>query len=230
MSSLESIFENIINKKVKSFIIHLKNANDRIKLVHKLSLNTNSNIEIIDAVDGNSNINIANIYNKCPYTKNNYRSNGEIACLLSHINIWKKIINENIDYAIIYEDDCCFINSLKEIEIILNKNKDIILNSDCFLLGALTYRNSAKIINNDICKVSMFDGTHAILLTNYLACKLIEFYEKEQIKGYLHPADGHFFSAIKEYNLNMYGFRKNNKYFIQNKGPSYIANSKITKQ
>lgn len=33
---------------------------------------------------------------------------GEIGCLLSHLSIWNKIIDENIPYALIYEDDALF--------------------------------------------------------------------------------------------------------------------------
>lgn len=32
-------------------------------------------------------------------------TSGEVACLMSHVAIWKKIIDENISYACIFEDD-----------------------------------------------------------------------------------------------------------------------------
>ena len=33
------------------------------------------------------------------------------ACAQSHINLWRHIINNNIDYALILEDDACFDNN-----------------------------------------------------------------------------------------------------------------------
>ncbi len=232
MTSVESILEDIFNKKVKSFIIHLEQSYDRKILIDNLIKNTNTNIEIISAIDGNLHTHVPH---KCPYetncylcvkfNNNHYRSNGEIGCLLSHLKIWKRIVDENIDYALIYEDDCCFINSLENLKIDLDNIKDDLLKCDGFLLGALGYRNSSIYINSSICKVNQFDGTHALLISKYMASKLIEFHEQEQLKGFLHPADGHFYSTIKEYNLNVYGFINYYKYFYQNNGPSYIANT-----
>jgi len=45
----------------------------------------------------------------------NYLSQGERACAQSHILIWKHIIKNNIDYALILEDDACFNKNWKTI-------------------------------------------------------------------------------------------------------------------
>jgi GR25 family glycosyltransferase involved in LPS biosynthesis len=38
----------------------------------------------------------------------NYLSLGERACAQSHANIWRHIVKNNIEYALILEDDACF--------------------------------------------------------------------------------------------------------------------------
>lgn len=49
-----------------------------------------------------------------------YRPNkindGRLGCFQSHMNVIEKIINENLDYALILEDDFHFINDLSEID------------------------------------------------------------------------------------------------------------------
>ena len=47
---------------------------------------------------------------------------GEVACFLSHVSIWKKMINENILYAAIFEDD-----------VILGQNADRFLSDSDWL-------------------------------------------------------------------------------------------------
>ena len=38
---------------------------------------------------------------------------GNIGCYLSRLNLWKKINDENIDYALIIEDDIVFCKNFK---------------------------------------------------------------------------------------------------------------------
>ncbi|WP_424405335.1 glycosyltransferase family 25 protein [Pasteurella sp. PK-2025] len=53
--------------------------------------------------------------------KNTKLTKGELACLFSHISLWHKILNLNLKYAMIFEDD---IYLSKETEIFFNKIKD----------------------------------------------------------------------------------------------------------
>ena len=59
-------------------------------------------------------------------------------CAQSHINIWRHIVNNNIEYALILEDDACFDKNWKHK--LNNFNTDIdnenISNWDCILLSA----------------------------------------------------------------------------------------------
>lgn len=38
-------------------------------------------------------------------TRKGVLTNGEVACLLSHVMLWKKIVDENLEYMAIFEDD-----------------------------------------------------------------------------------------------------------------------------
>lgn len=226
MTSLENTLENIFNKKIKSFVIHLEMSKDRLKLIDNLSQKTKTNINIIDAIDGSVHLDEPH---RCPYrcsveciNNNHYRGKGEIGCLLSHLKIWKNMIDNNIDYAIIYEDDCYFSGSLEQLQEVLNTEKELLVKYDGLLLGTIGYRNTQIRINNNLCIFDSFDGTHAMLISNNMASKLIQFYEEQKEKGYLYPADGHVAETIKKYNLKVVGFINNRSYFIQNPGMSYI--------
>ena len=56
----------------------------------------------------------------------NYLNSGQRACAQSHLNIWYHMIQNNIDYALILEDDARFhrnwLSQLKNIEPILNND------------------------------------------------------------------------------------------------------------
>jgi len=55
-----------------------------------------------------------------------YLNKNQMACSQSHVNIWKHMINNNIEYAFILEDDACFdknwVEKLSEIENSLCEN------------------------------------------------------------------------------------------------------------
>ena len=98
------------NVQIKCFIIHLHRAAKRKinvqTMISKLKLET----EVIDAVDGNK-LTFDEI-SKYLSKKNLYRPNypfkintGEIGCFLSHRAVWKKIVEEKLDFALIFEDD-----------------------------------------------------------------------------------------------------------------------------
>lgn len=94
---------------MKFYIINLKHDKDRKK--HMISLCNSLNItpEIINAIYGKELPNVEDYINcnkeisikriqriLCP---------GEIGCIMSHQNIYKKMIEENIQYATVLEDD-----------------------------------------------------------------------------------------------------------------------------
>ena len=115
----------------KIFIINLKSRDDRLKnmrlLIDTLNIDKNK-IEIFEAVVGkelneiNDILSISSLdtlYNKSTNHKD-IRSKGAIGCYLSHYKIWEKIINENLNNVIIFEDDLVSDVEIKEFEEYIN--------------------------------------------------------------------------------------------------------------
>ena len=95
---------------LKCFIIHLDRAVKRKENVQSIISNLKLETEVIDAVDGNKlTLNeISKYLSKKNLNKPNYPfkiNNGEIGCFLSHRAAWKKIVEEKLDFALIFEDD-----------------------------------------------------------------------------------------------------------------------------
>ena len=98
------------------YVINLKRRSDRLRKFKKDC--EYKNVVVIEAFDGN---NISkNIYNKNIYNKiKNHKfskdiTNSEIGCFVSHMSTWKKIINSNTKYNLIFEDDVIFSENFKK--------------------------------------------------------------------------------------------------------------------
>ncbi|MCL2440279.1 MAG: glycosyltransferase family 25 protein [Treponema sp.] len=148
---------------MKIFIINLLKNADRREFI-KLQFNNFNNItyEYFNAVDGRNltNHELNYYYDKEKAIKT-YKelSLGEIGCSLSHKFIWKKMVEENIERAVIFEDDVTikpdFFNILEKLENI-KINKLIVKLEKCF------WREQ----NEDNVKVGRFTPWHIIKLNN----------------------------------------------------------------
>ncbi len=127
-----------INKKIDIpiYIINLKKDIEKKEHMQKLCEKHNLYQEFINAVDGRllSEENINEIYSsaKAINTIGRELSRGEIGCALSHISIYKKMVNENISEAIVFEDDIEFNNNLLKV---LHKINNFPDNWNLVLLG-----------------------------------------------------------------------------------------------
>jgi len=94
-------------KKWKIYLINLARSTDRLAACARQLDAHDLSYERIDAVDGDDMQNsiISDVYdfNKSSYHK--HMTKGEIACYLSHVRTWQKIVDEKLDYAVIFEDD-----------------------------------------------------------------------------------------------------------------------------
>ena len=93
----------------KAMVIHLARATGRAPYVDRLQKNCPLDSEIVDAVDGKklSAREIASVYQREMY-RPRYPFKlrpAEIGCFLSHRKCWQKIVDENLDYGLIFEDD-----------------------------------------------------------------------------------------------------------------------------
>jgi len=98
-----------MKNKLKIFVISLIESTDRQNYIKNQLNNLNISYEIFNAVDGRklSQNDKDELYNKdkaIKYTGNELTP-GEIGCSLSHKAVYKKMIEEDIERAVILEDD-----------------------------------------------------------------------------------------------------------------------------
>ncbi|MGP5406372.1 glycosyltransferase family 25 protein [Psychrobacter celer] len=88
---------------MKSIVISLKSAIDRRQHITQEFQNHRIDFEFFDALTPD----IAASYAKnLPINlKNSSLTGGELACMMSHVSVWQKIIDEQIPYLAIFEDD-----------------------------------------------------------------------------------------------------------------------------
>jgi GR25 family glycosyltransferase involved in LPS biosynthesis len=167
-------FTNTINE---YYVISLNNTNGLKKWEKMKNTILGEKLKKIDGIDGRK-ININEYINKnliiskwdhgkWKYDKSNYinMSQTEIGCCLSHLKVWNKINDENIEMAMILEDDAHNFNI--NFKTILN---DILNNApedwDIILLGyGITEKMRNKEIKvNTLYKVKEFILTHCYLI------------------------------------------------------------------
>ena len=88
---------------MKKFVISLISATDRRQHIQSEFNKHQVDYEFFDALTPD----IANPYaNKLGLNLSTANlTAGEVACMMSHVALWEKIINEDLDYATIFEDD-----------------------------------------------------------------------------------------------------------------------------
>jgi GR25 family glycosyltransferase involved in LPS biosynthesis len=158
---MNSFFEKI-------FVINLKRRPDRRDEVERLMAKHSVSFEFVDAVDGAEKFkdeSLADYYGANfideRKTQNWQASPGQIGCWLSHVNIWKRMVAENIQSALILEDDICFVDDFnKKFSEYFNavpEDWNIIVPGYCG--GQVT-----KEINDKICYIHGSGCTHAYAL------------------------------------------------------------------
>lgn len=176
-----------------SYVINLKDEKNK-KLLDKFQSNWNyeiSDLNVFDAIDTRNDLwkNYKNHLSNKSYKelektiKNGYRnkhenlSNGAVGCYLSHMNIWKKLLNEknDNDYYLIFEADCEFPkNIVKKSNKII---KSINSNWGIVLLGWIATRKFHK-FNKHLFEVDRFIELHAYAISKWGAEKLISLHKK----------------------------------------------------
>jgi GR25 family glycosyltransferase involved in LPS biosynthesis len=89
---------------IEKFVINLERRPDRLnKFLDKCPL---KDVKVISAFDG-QNPEKESSDEKLLFSKNSMKP-GEIGCFISHLRIYKKIVEKNYQYAFIMEDDAIF--------------------------------------------------------------------------------------------------------------------------
>lgn len=86
-----------------NYVISLSSAFKRRNHIISEFGRQNISFEFFDALIPQVAISLAN--NMGLIIQNNFMTDSEVACFMSHVSIWNKMINENISHVAIFEDD-----------------------------------------------------------------------------------------------------------------------------
>jgi glycosyl transferase family 25 len=94
-------------KKWKICLINLERSTDRLAACASQLDSYGLPFDRVEAVNGDtldvSTIN--NLYNFSDSSYHKHMTRGELGCYLSHVRAWRAIVDEQLDYAVILEDD-----------------------------------------------------------------------------------------------------------------------------
>jgi len=186
----------------RKFVITVED--DGITAFSKRKSNITKNLkdvefEFYDGVDGRK------VDKKYYDEKGSRLTYGQLGCALSHLGIYKKMVDEDIDIALVMEDDCVFNENVSNIKSYMD-----MLPNDWGLLylgylpnSLISTPNYKKLfrIDNDVVEKGFgyVCGTHCLAITKDFAKIVYDFN-----KDCLFPADGAFTEIIKRFNLPSY--------------------------
>jgi GR25 family glycosyltransferase involved in LPS biosynthesis len=100
-------------------------------------------------------------------------TDGEVGCCMSHIRIWKKIVEDDINVCLVVEDDANKI--LPGFDLILSKLIDKLPKDwDVFIIGFMLFRDKGELVSDDFLKIKEFLLTHCYLINKKGAQKFLE--------------------------------------------------------
>jgi glycosyl transferase, family 25 len=146
--------------KFKTFVVSLLSCTERRLYIGRHLQELHIPFEFIDAVNGrelvlneDKRIDYKAIQEKPWLTPN------LIGCALSHINIYQKIVDENLDYAFVLEDDIYLEKNISgiisEIEKVIQKDQIIMLHYRCWEPIDLYKKDGQQLLDN----YYLFDAT-----------------------------------------------------------------------
>ncbi|MCK5535947.1 MAG: glycosyltransferase family 25 protein [Bacteroidales bacterium] len=199
-------------KQIPIFVVNLKKDTEKKEHMQALCKKYSLECQFIDTVYGKdlSEKKISEVYDKERALKEFGRelTPGEIGCALSHISIYKKMKNENIEKALILEDDIFFNNSIIDALQAINKfPKDwelIAFNyfkstpfNKLFCLS-FWYRDNTGKYFQSVRFTEVMHGTGAYVINHTGVSKLID----ELDKNFYKPIDLY---TNDEVHINVYG-------------------------
>lgn len=191
---LKELYDNNIN----IYVISLARSPERKINVNK-QLN-GINFKYFEAVDGkNLTDNQKELEKK--YVEPGSLNPGQIGCLLSHVLLWKQIIQSQMQHTLVLEDDITVVHPFNDIinKLINIKNYDIIYIGHC--LQPTQGEMISTIDNINIHESISPLCTHAYLLSYNGAVKLLEYFNNHLADG---PVDNIIVRMIDNKLLNSY--------------------------
>ena len=111
----------------KAFVINMPSSYERLNAISSQFKKLNFTFEIVPGVDLKLEPHLKDFYSVQDNIKNFYYplSDGEIGCFLAHRNVWKRIVENEINYGLVLEDDALVSDDLKNVlEVIDNLKID----------------------------------------------------------------------------------------------------------
>ncbi|WP_323660372.1 glycosyltransferase family 25 protein [Pectobacterium versatile] len=160
---------------MKTFVVNLERDKNKKDQIQDECRKAKLDYEIISAVDGRE-LSHNELSSKVHHISINYLSKGEIGCALSHQKIYKKIVDDDIDYALILEDD---VEIPQDINVFLRQFLNIKdkRQGDVFLLypSGLRFTNRKINITQEYFFYEVYNAscTHGYIISSKAAKKLI---------------------------------------------------------
>lgn len=161
---------------MKTFIINLEKDTERKKYIVSQCMTFNLDCTVIPAVDGRK-LSEDDLNKLIDPEKSRGMTRGEIGCSLSHYNIYKKIVDDNIQHALILEDDARLEPNIHNALKILEKN--ISEAPTIVLLGPINKYSTldSKQVSDEFKMVNVLEAalSHGYVINISAAKKLIKF-------------------------------------------------------
>ena len=199
-------------------VVNLKRRPDRLKQF--IGFCPFVNVNVLYGFDGSKLLNEQDKFKANQLTKIN---TGEIGCFISHIRCYEYMVKNNIDYMLIFEDDCIFcdnfINKLNNVLIEYNEHKlnnkivDILYIGGRFEPNFFTNsknclkisENIVKHINsnnrNNLDRDNLDRTTHSYIISKYTAGFLLDIFYNSRIDM---PIDHWLIETFNKYNYSIY--------------------------
>jgi glycosyl transferase family 25 len=199
----------------KTYVINMDKDTERLrKVIKQLDDYDISNYERIQGVNGKE-LTESELESGTTNFCKEYCIKSSIGCAMSHIKVYKKIIDNNDSMALILEDDVVFEDNFKSR--VIEKLKDVPDDFDIVYLGcnqcnntgeiksipdiySLTFKSKYKNINESIFVPRMSFALHAYIVSNNGAKKLLEMF-KDGIYAHI---DLQIQNERTKYGLNVY--------------------------
>ena len=196
--------------------IWLPTLTERLELINNLSksLALDVPITIFHAIDGTKHIEEFKYFKHVRSTEK--INAGMIGCVWSHLELLK---NTKSDITI-FEDDCTFHGNREELQSFINNAPEF----DILCLG-VSEDVETQVETGEYNRIFRFWGTHALIVKQSAAQKIVSTFEKYASQQKFLPADWLYSYAIQEHNLKAYVPKKINRFFDYKRGIySVVAN------
>lgn len=144
-----------MNNNFPVFIISLKSDLERREKISKLLSDTKINYEFFDAIDYRSELFKEKKRGVSINSKNSYgeMTEPEMACTLSHLGVYQKIVDSDFEWALVLEDDVTFDSRLADLVHTLSESTGKLKNGCTYVLGGQQGTSDYQLFGLSLCDV-----------------------------------------------------------------------------